>query len=259
MTREIKLALLLGFALVLAVGVLISDHLSAVGDALEAPPHRAAAGEAASPGLGRGLLDPDPNRALLAAGGPDRRSLITDLTTRPAPPAAGVEHEPRAADAEPGPAEFINDPEHHRRELVGRAADRTDDRSSWPRHRVQRNESLWKIAEAYYGDGSLHRHLARVNEGRVGPNGTIRPGTTLFVPPRHILLDRPDAGAPPAPAGPAPARSRTYTIRAGDTLVGIARSQLGDGARWHEIRDLNRDRIPDPDSIPVGTTIRLPS
>jgi nucleoid-associated protein YgaU len=53
--------------------------------------------------------------------------------------------------------------------------------------------------------------------------------------------------------------TRTYTVRAGDTLTRIAQTQLGDGDRWPEIFLLNRATIRDPDQISVGQVLILPA
>jgi nucleoid-associated protein YgaU len=51
---------------------------------------------------------------------------------------------------------------------------------------------------------------------------------------------------------------RTYTVRPGDTLTGIAQDQLGDGDRWPEIFVLNRAVIRHPDRIFPGQVLILP-
>ena len=52
---------------------------------------------------------------------------------------------------------------------------------------------------------------------------------------------------------------RTYTIARGDTLYNIALNQLGEGARWKEIYELNKDRIgDDPATIQIGQTLVMP-
>jgi nucleoid-associated protein YgaU len=53
--------------------------------------------------------------------------------------------------------------------------------------------------------------------------------------------------------------TRTYTVKAGDTLVKIAAKQLGDGDRWPEIFLLNRATIRDPDQIFAGQVLILPA
>jgi hypothetical protein len=57
---------------------------------------------------------------------------------------------------------------------------------------------------------------------------------------------------PPAPV------ARTVTVVPGDTLSGIAQRELGDGQRWREIYDLNRDQISDPNLIYPGMVLKLP-
>jgi len=51
---------------------------------------------------------------------------------------------------------------------------------------------------------------------------------------------------------------QTHITRAGESIVGIAVRELGDGTRWQEIRDLNAEEYPDmlgPDYYPVNTLI----
>jgi nucleoid-associated protein YgaU/DNA-binding SARP family transcriptional activator len=63
--------------------------------------------------------------------------------------------------------------------------------------------------------------------------------------------------------GPAPT-SRPYTVQAGDSLWEIAEARLGNGARWEEVWDLNRERLEaagaaGPNTLMVGWTIDLPA
>src|SRR5690606_10761599 len=59
-----------------------------------------------------------------------------------------------------------------------------------------------------------------------------------------------------AAAGGAPTSARTYTLKFGDTLWGIAQRELGAGKRYTEIAELNGIR--DPNRVPVGTVLKLP-
>lgn len=62
----------------------------------------------------------------------------------------------------------------------------------------------------------------------------------------------------PAPAPkPAPAPA-TYTVKGGDSLSKIAKAVLGDGNRWREIYDANRDVLSNPDLIHPGQTLKIP-
>lgn len=57
------------------------------------------------------------------------------------------------------------------------------------------------------------------------------------------------------PAGGETRTYRTYTVKRGDTLWGIAKSQLGNGTRYTEIKTLNGLSN---DAIYAGQTLRLP-
>jgi nucleoid-associated protein YgaU len=50
----------------------------------------------------------------------------------------------------------------------------------------------------------------------------------------------------------------TYTVVSGDTLYKIAKAQLGDGSRWREIYELNKDKITDPNKIYPAQVFKLP-
>ncbi|MEO0367807.1 MAG: peptidoglycan-binding protein LysM [Pseudomonadota bacterium] len=49
-----------------------------------------------------------------------------------------------------------------------------------------------------------------------------------------------------------------YTIKSGDTLWAIASEFLGNGAKYTEIFEANREVIEDPDKIFPGQKIRIP-
>lgn len=63
--------------------------------------------------------------------------------------------------------------------------------------------------------------------------------------------------APPRPTASAPKNS-TYDVKSGDCLWNIAKKQLGDGSRWKEIYDLNKDKIKNPNLIYPNQTLTLP-
>jgi ABC-type amino acid transport substrate-binding protein len=51
---------------------------------------------------------------------------------------------------------------------------------------------------------------------------------------------------------------KTYTVKSGDTLSGIAQAQLGDLNRWREIWDLNRDRVANANLIYPRLVLIMP-
>lgn len=50
----------------------------------------------------------------------------------------------------------------------------------------------------------------------------------------------------------------TYTVKKGDCLWNIAKRYLGNGSRYPEIYNLNRDKIRDPNRIQTGQVIKMP-
>ena len=52
--------------------------------------------------------------------------------------------------------------------------------------------------------------------------------------------------------------SRSYTVKAGDTLNRIAKRELGSYDRWYEIYQANRDKLKDPDNLRVGMILTVP-
>jgi nucleoid-associated protein YgaU len=63
------------------------------------------------------------------------------------------------------------------------------------------------------------------------------------------------AAAPPAPAAPAP---RTHRVTSGDTLTRISSRYYGTATRWQEIFNANRDKLRNPDVLPLGVELRIP-
>ncbi|MDB5098175.1 MAG: hypothetical protein JWM80_2596 [Cyanobacteria bacterium RYN_339] len=73
------------------------------------------------------------------------------------------------------------------------------------------------------------------------------------------VADAPDA--PPADvlgAVDQDFNAQHHTVKPGECLWAIAERELGDGKRWREIYDLNRDLIKHPDLIHPGQVLRLP-
>jgi LysM repeat protein len=68
---------------------------------------------------------------------------------------------------------------------------------------------------------------------------------------------RPGAAAQAPAAAPA-AQATTYTVKAGDTLSGIAKQFLGNASAYMEIFNANRDQLSNPDLIKPGQVLKIP-
>jgi len=77
-----------------------------------------------------------------------------------------------------------------------------------------------------------------------------------------IVADIRVTGGPAAEAAPtaaaAPSAGKTYTVKAGDTLGGIAKEHLGSAGAYMKIFELNTDQLTDPDKIKAGQVLHLP-
>lgn len=54
-------------------------------------------------------------------------------------------------------------------------------------------------------------------------------------------------------------QASTAVVGAGGSLWSMAQHELGDGSRWQEIYELNKDKIADPDVIQPGMTLQMPT
>lgn len=154
---------------------------------------------------------------------------------------------------------------------------------------IREGESLYGLAEEFYGDPNLWTKLRDFNKGKIGSNGSIREGVTLTFPPKDVLLGKavlPGQGQPagtraaPASAPSTPTRvspgvgsgsaiagtpasvsnaGKTYTMQKGDVLSMVAKKTLGSARRWQELVDANPGVIDDPDNIPAGTVLKIPA
>jgi nucleoid-associated protein YgaU len=60
-------------------------------------------------------------------------------------------------------------------------------------------------------------------------------------------------------AGGVAVATRTYTVKAGDTLSKIAKEHLGNANAYMKIFEANRDQLSDPDKIKPGQVLKIPA
>jgi phage tail protein X len=108
-------------------------------------------------------------------------------------------------------------------------------------HIVQPGDDLWTLAEHYYGKGQDWRLIARANPAVLtgGPD-RLQPGWRLRIP-----------GVDP--------HQHRVVVRPGDTLSAIAQREYGDPTAWHRIYHANRGVVSDPDLLPVGLALTVPT
>lgn len=157
--------------------------------------------------------------------------------------------------------------------------------ASGKRYVVAAGDSLSSIAARYYGSKSkgIVSAIVEANRGVIADPDRLSAGVELVLPElsapaaKHpSKQDRIDE-SPPIKSGPRPAerfarapekvasdrsdtaqKTRWYQVKRDDRYMSIARTQLGDSARWKELYELNKDRFPDPAKIREGVRIKLP-
>ncbi len=121
---------------------------------------------------------------------------------------------------------------------------------------VESGDTLWKIAEKFYGDGSYWQKIFAENAAVIGsdPN-RIYVGQILT-----IYLNQGDGSVMTAmPAeGMEGIEGNYYIVQEGDTLWKIALKIYNRGWRWRRIYEANVNSIPDPQNIYVGQVLLIP-
>lgn len=147
-------------------------------------------------------------------------------------------------------------------------------------HVVQPGDNYWRISKMVYGTPRYFMALARYNREQFPDPKTMRPGMKVLTPSPQVLEARyPDLfshGAGPNEKAGASETTEVglgkafgffrneqgqpmYRVGKDDTLSEIARTHLGRSARWIQIYELNRDRLPSPHNLKIGTELHLPA
>jgi nucleoid-associated protein YgaU len=110
--------------------------------------------------------------------------------------------------------------------------------------RVEKGDSLWKIADRLLGHGEEWKKIAAANPEMADPN-CILPGQWLRLP-------------APAPAASAVKRAQQVSVQGGDSLWKLAQAQWGSGQAWSCIAAAN-PQIEFADLIYPGQVLNIPS
>jgi nucleoid-associated protein YgaU len=227
-TREHKLALIVGFSLILLVGVLISDHLSSARQAQvgDFGPGDFRISEAPL------LVPTDPlhrqdsagSRAGLGAAPQEFRSAAADdVPMLPSP--VGV------MPSNVGGGFAMRDPEPSGPVVINQS-ERRDSPSVDPRFA----QLISNVG------GVIQRGSGGIDQIVLPPAAKVEPSKQGSTPPQT-----------------APAQEfEWYTVKPGERLYKIAEAHLGSGNRWREIQSLNSDRIDPNGNVRAGVKIRVP-
>ncbi len=133
------------------------------------------------------------------------------------------------------------------------------------RYTVVSGDSLSRIAGRHYGRQAqvFVDAIFKANRNVLSDPNSLKVGMKLILPnlknSNHATKSRTVNSRKPASSNTRASQSfRWYQIQENDSYVSISRDQLGNGNRWDEIYELNRDKFPDPHRIRVGVRIKIP-
>lgn len=276
-TRESKLALIIGFVLVLLVGVLVSDHFSQAssmaldtrgeeGLLIEQP--IAQLGPREQQAIDRAIVQGE-RPAQLAQNQPENQfrapvetreqveapiiisnsNSIIDQAIDEARRFANETHLPAAA--QPSRTQPTTIPADR---VVRTLPDQT-----YIDYRVVSGDSLIGIARRLLGDGERWREIESLNANQLGPDSVLQIGMTLKLPSdaRMLTNSTTKTSNKQTTKKVNNTASRSYTVKSGDTLGEISQKLLGTSKRMGEIVELNG--LSSADEIFVGMTLKIPA
>ncbi|MEZ6243652.1 MAG: LysM peptidoglycan-binding domain-containing protein [Phycisphaerales bacterium] len=232
MTRENKLALIVGFSIILVVGVLVSDHFSKARQAqltqVQDDP-RSVSGDLVDP-LTRDddstIADSYRRTPGLERSGATGHGLLSEaLDSAPS-------QEPELALSDPDPLGDTQDP------LEGASA------APIVIHQGSPPAETSTLAM----DDPLAELMRKARE-----NGVPLTTSTASMPEsRSVNVPEPKRTVAQPTYG-------EYVVQKDDSLYSISKRFLGSGERWKELRDLNKDRLPNGEVLRIGIRLRVPA
>lgn len=134
------------------------------------------------------------------------------------------------------------------------------------KHVVSKGESLWTIAQQYYGSGYNWVDIASANSLK-HPNQLVE-GTQLTIPnvpakklTNSLMKESSNAMAPSITSTNTTMSisESSYTVQEKDSLWSVAVRAYGDGYQWPKLYQANRESIGrNPNRLEQGITLQIP-
>ncbi len=127
---------------------------------------------------------------------------------------------------------------------------------------VKPNDSLIRIAAKVYGPAHRREYMRiyEANRDKLADPSIVVVGQELVIPPLAAAVTGPLPNSLARPVAGAAPTGHTYVTKRGDNLTKIARNMLNDGSHAAVMRIVaaNKDRLSDPDRLPVGVELVIP-
>ncbi|MGR3304185.1 MAG: GNA1162 family protein [Candidatus Scalindua sp.] len=119
-------------------------------------------------------------------------------------------------------------------------------------YKVQPNDTLFKIARKFYGQGAMWKNIKDTNDDI--QSTSLKIGYDLVLPGVPILTNINDAKLYDKDNY----SKAVYKIKWGDSLYNIASELYHDGRKWPVIYEENKDEIEDMNELTVGQVLIIP-
>lgn len=126
-------------------------------------------------------------------------------------------------------------------------------------HKVLESDSLPSLAIKYYGEvtPSNIRGIREANPAL--KRGGFKPGLKLVIPQANINRAPASSNHPLVESiVHTPAGNEIYAVKRGDTLSRIAAKVYGNGSKWRNIYNANRNVLASPEKLEVGMKLQIP-
>lgn len=184
---------------------------------------------------------------------------------------AKVQFPPKAADSPP-PAPASDQVNVQAQGTATPSVTLEPEEPQYTTYTVKHGDTLGKIAKSQLGNTNRHPEIFEANRDQLRNPNDLRIGMTLKIPvPPGSETPAPVQPTPPTqppiqptqptppPAEPPTQQFTEYTVRRGDSLGTIALRMLGNGDRYEEIFDANRDKLKNPNALQPGMVLRIPT
>jgi nucleoid-associated protein YgaU len=222
MTRDHKLALVVGFGLILFVGILITDHLTTSTRVHDSLPTNSVTSEYRPPSS----IQASPNRAYR-----EPESSPSNHRIESSPQAEITFNTPK-----------VDSPEAIQIARADGISGRIVVEPTRPAavrpltHEVTSGETLQSISTEFFGTSKKWKAIADANRNVLPNADDLRVGMVLVIPDRNVTsTTRTRAVA----SRPETSNTREIRVLPGDSLSRIAKRELEDQSRWRDIQTLN--------------------
>lgn len=122
-------------------------------------------------------------------------------------------------------------------------------------------DTLWKIADKFYGDGNLWKKIFEDNKNIIRDANKIYVGQVILI---YLTEEQDDTDVTPLiPMAGAeqtiPVDGQVYVVQTGDSLWKIAAKFYGNGRQWRKIYNANQEVLRAPGSIYAGQELIIPA